>query len=441
MAGPITWRTVNGPSLAEASRPLEAAQRAFDNAFTGLGGALKQWDAGQKDIWKQQDAAATQDVLGQIYRAKTVEEFNALRDSGALDQATAANGAVIDRAAVNALADGRPDTLQQRDLRGLKYGEERLAIEQAPATAEGLALAQKQDPVAINAWLAANPQNRRMAEVLGLNRTVQQSVEDQTFQRNQDTRAAEVQPGVLLRQDSDLKTAASQRAVLAAQAQKYRADARRDEEAARKAAAELKSGASAAKAIDAAYKEFVKGSALDGGTLDTEDGKKTLREGIKDLVNNKVLSESQVSDIYYNINKYFKEGVPVGVDPKTGKQIRLPLPANAVIEAIQQSSDNPLAIGFSRKGDDVAEKIAKRFGFNTDVNFFGGADGKGTLSTNESLQKGKDSDLVDLLIKANDLKTRRNERLDGAMAQPTPTALANTLRELVRNTAAADPKK
>jgi hypothetical protein len=309
-------------------------------------------------------------------------------------------------------------------------------------------LAQKQDPVAINAWLAANPQNRRMAEVLGLNRTVQQSVEDQTFQRNTDTRAgnvdaraAELQPGLLLKQDSDLATAKAERDLRKAQEEKYRADARRDEEAARKAAAELKSGASAAKAIDAAYKEFVKGSALDGGTLDTEDGKKTLREGIKDLVNNKVLSESQVSDIYYNINKYFKEGVPVGVDPKTGKQIRLPLPANAVIEAIQQSSDNPLAIGFSRKGDDVAEKIAKRFGFNTDVNFFGGADGKGTLSTNESLQKGKDSDLVDLLIKANDLKTRRNGRLDGAMAQPTPTALANTLRELVRNTGAADPKK
>jgi hypothetical protein len=448
MAGPITWRTVNGPSLAEASRPMESAQRSFDNAFTGLGGVLKQQEATDQANWNQIKENNTQDFLNKLYSAQGAEGFKALQDSGELDRMLAANGAQIDRAAARSAMDGRLDTLQQRDIRGLKYGEERLAIEQAPATAEGLALAQKQDPVAFNAWLAANPQNRRMAEVLGLNRTVQQSVEDQTFQRNQDTRAgnvdaraAEVQPGVLLRQDSDLKTAASQRAVLAAQAQKYRADARRDEEAARKAAAELKSGASAAKAIDAAYKEFVKGSALDGGTLDTEDGKKTLREGIKDLVNNKVLSESQVSDIYYNINKYFKEGVPVGVDPKTGKQIRLPLPANAVIEAIQQSSDNPLAIGFSRKGDDVAEKIAKRFGFNTDVNFFGGADGKGTLSTNESLQKGKDSDLVNLLIKANDLKTRRNERLDGAMAQPTPTALANTLRELVRNTGAADPKK
>ena len=452
MATPITWQNINAPSFGEANRLMGQAQQSILGAFDTAKTALVDSQAFDKELWKRQDQEATQDALGKIYQAQNVDQFNALNQSGVLDQAVAANGARIDRAAVNALRDGRPQLLQQRNLQDLKYGEDKLLLEQAGVTAEGLALAQKQDPVAFNAWLAANPQNRRMADVLGLNRTVQQSVEDQTFQRNQDVRAgnqdtragnadaraAELQPFAVSQAQDNLKNGPVERALKNAQAAKFKADAERDVEAAKKAAADLKSGASAAKAIDAAYKEFVKGSALDGGTLDTEDGKKTLREGIKDLVNNKVLSDSQVSDIYYNINKYFKEGVPVGVDPKTGKQIRLPLPANAVIEAIQQSSDNPLAFGFSRKGDDVAEKIANRFGFNTDANIFGG---NGTVSTNADLQKNRDNDLVDLLIKANSIKTARNERIDGAASQQTPTALANTLRDLVRNTAAADPKK
>lgn len=445
MAQPITWQNINAPSFGEANRLMGLAQQSILGAFDGAKTALADSQAFDKELWKRQDQQATQDALGKIYQAQTVEQMNALNQSGVLDQATAANGAVIDRAAVNALRDGRPQLLQQRDLQGLKYGEDKLGYEQAPLVAQGLALAETGTPEQLAAFYAANPNLRRLNEVARNARTAQQSVEDQTFQRNTDTRlgnadarAAELQPFAVSQAQDNLKNGPVERALKNAQAAKFRADAERDAEAAKKAAADLKSGASAAKAIDAAYKEFVKGSALDGGTLDTEDGKKTLREGIKDLVNNKVLSDSQVSDIYYNINKYFKEGVPVGVDPKTGKQIRLPLPANAVIEAIQQSSDNPLAFGFSRKGDDVAEKIANRFGFNTDANIFGG---NGTVSTNADLQKNRDNDLVDLLIKANSIKTVRNERIDGAASQQTPTALANTLRDLVKNTAAADSKK
>jgi hypothetical protein len=164
MSGPITWRTVNGPSLAEASRPLEAAQRAFDNTFTGLGDALKQWDAGQKDIWKQQDAAATQDVLSQIYRAKTIDEFNALRNSGALDQATAANGAVIDRAAVNALADGRTSILQNRDVQGITYKNTMLDDAQA-ADVRRIGMLTLTDPKAAEAALAARPDLRAAVQL------------------------------------------------------------------------------------------------------------------------------------------------------------------------------------------------------------------------------------------------------------------------------------
>lgn len=445
MATPITWQNINAPSFGEANRLMGLAQQSILGAFESGKTALNETQAFDKELWKRQDQEATQDALSKIYQAQTADQMNALNQSGALDQAVAANGARIDRAAVNALRDGRPQLLNQRNLQDLKYGEDKLLLEQAGVTAEGLALAQKQDPEAFNAWIAANPQNRKMADVLGMNRTVQQSVEDQTFQRNQDTRAGNLdtraealQPGLILAQQSNLQNDASTRALQRAQAEKFRADAARDAEAARKAAAELKSGASAAKAIDAAYKEFVKGSALDGGTLDTEDGKKTLREGINDLLTKKILDKNDVSDIYDNLSKYFKEGVPVKVDEKTGKLVYLPLPANVVMEAIAQSADNTFAIGFSRQGDHVAELIANRFGFDTKMSPF---KDKGEFTTNVDLEKNRDNTLVDLLTKANSIRLQREQRLDGALTPQVPTALANTLRDLVRNTAAADSKK
>lgn len=232
MATPITWQNINAPSFGEANRLMGQAQQSILGAFDGAKTALADSQAFDKELWKRQDQEATQDALGKIYQAQNVDQFNALNQTGVLDQAVAANGARIDRAAVNALRDGRPQLLQQRNLQDLKYGEDKLLLEQAGVTAEGLALAQKQDPVAFNAWLAANPQNRRMADVLGLNRTVQQSVEDQTFQRNQDVRAgnqdtragnadaraAELQPFAVSQAKDNLLNGPAQRAAASAQA-------------------------------------------------------------------------------------------------------------------------------------------------------------------------------------------------------------------------------
>lgn len=185
----ITWKSMAAPNLAEAARPLLFAQQALANAFETAQGAIKDNTAFNEKLWKRQDTEATQDVVSKLLRAQTVNEFNALNQSGVLDQRVAPNGARVDMSAINPLRDGRLSTLQQRELQGLKFGEEKAVLEQAPATAEGMAIAQRQDPVAFAAWLEANPQNRKMSDVLGLNRTVQQSVEDQGFQKNQDTRA------------------------------------------------------------------------------------------------------------------------------------------------------------------------------------------------------------------------------------------------------------
>ena len=119
MVQPITWQTVNGPSLAEASRPMEAASRSFNEAFGGLDNVLKQRQAIETGNWDQTKLNNTNALLGAVQEAKTPEEF-ASREA-VLRQQLAGYGAQVDPVAVRAAMDGRMATLQQRAVAGMDY--------------------------------------------------------------------------------------------------------------------------------------------------------------------------------------------------------------------------------------------------------------------------------------------------------------------------------
>jgi hypothetical protein len=132
MAGPITWRNVTGPSLADASRPLDSAARLIDNAFSNVGNVLEKQTQTGMDNWDQVKENNTQDFLNKIYSAQGAEGFKALQDSGELDRMLAANGAQIDRAAARSAMDGRLTTLQNRDRQGWEYDNAALDQREAP---------------------------------------------------------------------------------------------------------------------------------------------------------------------------------------------------------------------------------------------------------------------------------------------------------------------
>jgi hypothetical protein len=132
MAQPITWQTINAPSFGEANRLMGLAQQSILGAFDNGKTALADTDKFNQELWKRQDQDATQDALGKVYQAQTVDQMNALNQSGVLDQATAANGARIDRAAVNALRDGRVGTLQQREKQAWEFANAVLDQKEAP---------------------------------------------------------------------------------------------------------------------------------------------------------------------------------------------------------------------------------------------------------------------------------------------------------------------
>ena len=102
--------------------------------------------------------------MGKIYQAQTVDQMNALNQSGTLDQGVAANGARIDRAAVNALRDGRVSTLQNQATQAITYKNTMLDDAQANDVRRINTLALT-NPAAASAELAKNPDLRKSFEI------------------------------------------------------------------------------------------------------------------------------------------------------------------------------------------------------------------------------------------------------------------------------------
>lgn len=119
MGGPITWRSVMGASLADASRPLALAQPSFNGSFDTLNNALKERQAAEEVARTRQKDNATQLFMGDIQAIDSPEAFQAARDG--LYQRLAQAGAGVDQAALRGALDGRLGTLQQRYVQGQAY--------------------------------------------------------------------------------------------------------------------------------------------------------------------------------------------------------------------------------------------------------------------------------------------------------------------------------
>lgn len=119
MATPITWQNVNGPSLADALRPMEAAQRSFNGAFEGIGGLVKSREKVNDDNWLNTKLNRTNAALNKITAFSSPEEYAAAQKAGLLQ--TLVEGGQIDETAVRAAADSRLGVLQGRAEQGIRY--------------------------------------------------------------------------------------------------------------------------------------------------------------------------------------------------------------------------------------------------------------------------------------------------------------------------------
>jgi hypothetical protein len=271
MAAPITWQNVAAPQVADISRPLYFAQNAITSGMNAFSDALKQYESGQRDIWKRQDADATQSVLDRIYQAGSVEEFNRLNASGAFNETTAANGARIDRAAVNAVRDPRLGLLQNRELERARYTDSLRQQADAPVLADSLAaLANRDFTSAFSNMDRLSPQGRAI-----LADNIDKARQDDITRNRAGTKAAD-----------DLLTSASARQYQTSQAatQSRNADTNASLAALRERDTDLKALDSARSLIEEA---IGKNSLAQKGVIGAEAGMKAFTDSLKARVEDK----------------------------------------------------------------------------------------------------------------------------------------------------------
>jgi hypothetical protein len=336
---------------------MELAQRSFDNAFTGLGGVLKQQEATDQANWNQIKENNTQDFLNKLYSAQGAEGFKALQDSGQLEQMLAANGAQIDRAAARSAMDGRLSTLQNRDTQAITYKNTMLDDAQANAVRRINTLALT-DPAAASAELAKNPDLRKSFEIAkNIDASAQTQVERERaktrfgFDMNEEQRkAAEEAQRALLRpltvqeaqnkldlfplqkQQTQAQINASNASVAASNENVLTSRANRDriEAEAEKARDLKKLGA----ALDGnIYKEGVFKDA------DTVDLAKLMKDtGVGGTGSDAGEKRTKIID---RVNSLAKTGIEIkGPD---GKPVTVPLPLGAVKASILGSSNTLLS--------------------------------------------------------------------------------------------------
>lgn len=165
MNGPITWRTVQGPSLAEASRPLDSAAQLLSSGFGSLNNVLQKQDSVDKANWQQQKENNTNEFLNQIYAANGPDGFKALQDSGQLQQMLSGFGAQIDQAQARSTMDTRMGTLQQREKAGIEYGNFMTDEKQRPITQQIMSEAALGNKDAALKLMADNPDIRLPADL------------------------------------------------------------------------------------------------------------------------------------------------------------------------------------------------------------------------------------------------------------------------------------
>lgn len=117
----ITWQNVNGPSLAEASRPLDSAARAFDMGFGALRGVLDQRNQIDNQNFQTGKANNTAAYLDKIAQLRTIDQLKQAQSSGALDQLRASFGSQIDANAVRGAADTRLTGLMAQEKQSMEF--------------------------------------------------------------------------------------------------------------------------------------------------------------------------------------------------------------------------------------------------------------------------------------------------------------------------------
>lgn len=153
MTEPITWRSIRGPSLAEASRPLEAAQQSITGAFDKFASMLREREAVNQGVLDRDNEAKVQTFLDRLQGAATPEQVAALKASGELDTLRAALKPA-DLARVRGAEEARTTALRQGIVAENVFSDQIQARQRAPLINEAKMFVANNDRAGLQSFLA-----------------------------------------------------------------------------------------------------------------------------------------------------------------------------------------------------------------------------------------------------------------------------------------------
>lgn len=356
----ITWRNVNGPSVADAARPLELARQGFNDTFRNLGDLLTQRQAAVSQAEELARNTARENYLDLVQGASTPEQLAALQQSGQLQQAYQALDPRV-RAQVRGADDKRLGALRTDVMEGNKFADQTEDRTTRDARAAATAAILRGDPTAmdqINTLPARfqgdllKAQDARGEELLGRNRAgIRFDREGVKFDREGRKLDADLAEAA-----DKLKTNAAQRGLYAAQAENARFNS-----AAAKASAAATTAA--AKADETERNRAAVRTALVGENSLYKDF--TTPEKNIDALTKTIADRKLNSDQDDNLREAVSKKLYHTFKAADGSTMRIPVPLPILETALQTSSqgngtwfqfDSTVAKNFEKRVDQLVKQ-------------------------------------------------------------------------------------
>ena len=180
MASPITWQTVNGPSIAQAAIPMESAAKLILGGFDRAGKTLDGYNTQQQGIEDRGANAKVQSFLERLQRVSSPEEVASLQASGELDTLRAGLRPQ-DLEKVRGAEDKRVQSLMQQTSAKNTF-DDAVAKRAADPVFEAYRIAGLNgDEATQTRLLAENPNMRGWADQVEKDKALERKMKDQAF--------------------------------------------------------------------------------------------------------------------------------------------------------------------------------------------------------------------------------------------------------------------
>ncbi len=347
----ITWQNVNGVSLADAMRPLDAAQRSFNGMFEGLQGVIKDRevvDSRNMAVMKQNN---TQSYLDQVAAlGQTPEALQAAIKSGAIDKLKASFGPNIDHAAVRGAPEALLDQRYKQIKQATDFNNFMVDEKERPIRDQYKAAVMSGNKTLQDQLQQANPNLRNWAELLQTQRNVDHentvwSEEKKEYVRREGRYDSEQKQAAkqLLVADANIRQSDAQAVAAQAGAEASRAaaeNARYNITANREDRQQARIDKQFEMASSTLNKDLAGGNSYAGGTISTAEGSKAISSYIADTFKADPRQQDSLRQATAVIAG--KSFTLKGADNKpltddNGKEIKIGVPVSVMMDAINAS--------------------------------------------------------------------------------------------------------